>query len=71
MLPTENVLEPDEQYTMFHPSELELTQTTLKILGEVERIEPTRVVFVSLSELRPLAGKAPARDARLSATRRP
>ena len=56
MLPTENVLEPDEQYTMFHPSELELTQTTLKILEDVRRIQPTRVVFDSLSELRLLAG---------------
>lgn len=56
MLPSENLLAPDEQYTMFHPSELELTHTTLKILEEVERIKPKRVVFDSLSELRLLAG---------------
>ena len=58
MQPAEGALEPDEQYTMFHPSELELTQTTLKILAEVERLQPTRVVFDSLSELRLLAGNS-------------
>lgn len=56
MLPSEKLLEPDEQYTMFHPSELELTETTLKILTDVDAIKPTRVVFDSLSELRLLAG---------------
>ncbi|MBO9513510.1 MAG: AAA family ATPase [Variovorax sp.] len=56
MLPTEDALAPDDQYTMFHPSEVELTQTTLRILEEVDRIKPGRVVFDSLSELRLLAG---------------
>jgi circadian clock protein KaiC len=56
MLPTQGSLEPDEQYTIFHPSELELGETTLKILEDVERIKPMRVVFDSLSELRLLAG---------------
>ena len=56
MLPSDKLLEPDEQYTMFHPSELELTETTLKILSDVDTIKPTRVVFDSLSELRLLAG---------------
>jgi circadian clock protein KaiC len=58
MQPAEGALEPDEQYTMFHPSELELSQTTLKILDEVQRLQPTRVVFDSLSELRLLAGSS-------------
>jgi len=56
MLPSTDALEPDEQYTMFHPSEVELGETTLKILADVEQIKPTRVVFDSLSELRLLAG---------------
>jgi circadian clock protein KaiC len=51
-------LMPDDQYTMFHPSEVELAETTKAILAEVERIKPTRVVFDSLSELRLLAGNA-------------
>lgn len=50
-------LEAAEQYTVFHPSEVELTNTTKKILQDVERIKPTRIVFDSLSELRLLAGE--------------
>ena len=58
MLPSETELEPDEQSTMFHPSEMELGETTLKILSDVDRVKPTRVVFDSLSELRLLAGSS-------------
>ena len=56
LLPTQESLQPDEQYTMFHPSEVELSETTLRILADVETMRPTRVVFDSLSELRLLAG---------------
>jgi circadian clock protein KaiC len=58
MLPSETALAPDEQYTMFHPSEVELSETTLRILNDVDVIKPTRVVFDSLSELRLLAGNS-------------
>lgn len=58
MLPTQETLEPDEQYTMFHPSEVELSETTLKILADVDQLRPLRVVFDSLSELRLLAGNS-------------
>jgi circadian clock protein KaiC len=44
-----------EQYTMFHPSEVELTETAQKILADVEQLKPRRVVFDSMSELRLLA----------------
>ncbi|MEJ8826562.1 ATPase domain-containing protein [Variovorax humicola] len=56
MLPAADALEPDEQSTLFHPSEVELGETTLKILADVDLLKPTRVVFDSLSELRLLAG---------------
>ena len=56
--PPEDVLDGEEPYTMFHPSEVELTHTTRLILTEVERIKPSRVVFDSLSEVRMLAGSA-------------
>ncbi|MGE0314727.1 MAG: ATPase domain-containing protein [Lautropia sp.] len=49
-------LEPDGQYSVFHPSEVELGDTTRQILDDVERIGPRRLVFDSLSELRLLAG---------------
>src|SRR5688572_11822338 len=53
---SEDSLRPDEQYTMFHPSEVELSETTRAILSDVEKLQPTRVVFDSLSELRLMAG---------------
>jgi circadian clock protein KaiC len=56
LVPSEDSLRPDEQYTMFHPSEVELSETTKTILTDVEQIKPARVVFDSLSELRLLAG---------------
>ena len=56
LVPSEQSLTPDDQYTVFHPSEIELTETTKLILQDVERIKPSRVVFDSLSELRLLAG---------------
>ena len=56
LVPPEDSLQPAEQYTMFHPAEVELSETTRTILADVERLKPTRVVFDSLSELRLLAG---------------
>jgi circadian clock protein KaiC len=54
--PTAESLQADQEYTMFHPSEVELGETTKMILADVERTRPSRVVFDSLSELRLLAG---------------
>jgi circadian clock protein KaiC len=56
LVPSEESLRPDEQYTVFHPSEVELGETTKSILTEVEKLKPLRAVFDSLSELRLLAG---------------
>jgi circadian clock protein KaiC len=56
VVPSEASLHQDKQYTMFHPSEVELSETTKTILDEVDRLKPKRVVFDSLSELRLLAG---------------
>ncbi|HEX8342650.1 MAG TPA: ATPase domain-containing protein [Tepidisphaeraceae bacterium] len=55
MAPTGESLDAESQLTMFHPSELELTETTQAVLAEVERLKPQRVVFDSLSEMRLLA----------------
>jgi circadian clock protein KaiC len=55
LMPDEEALLPDAQYTVFHPSEVELTSTTQSIFEMVERVKPMRVVFDSLSELRLLA----------------
>jgi len=56
LIPSEESLRPDAQSTVFHPSEIELGQTTAEILAEAEAVRPTRVVLDSLSELRLLAG---------------
>lgn len=44
-----------EDNTLFEPSEVELQETTRLLLAHVERVQPARVVFDSLSELRLLA----------------
>lgn len=45
----------DSELTMYHPSEVELNDTTRRILDAVERYRPHRMVLDSLSELRLLA----------------
>src|SRR5687767_5129910 len=35
----------DSQYTLFHPSEVELGETTKAIFDKVEQVKPLRVVF--------------------------
>ena len=51
----EESLKADSQYTFFHPSEVELSETTRVVLETVEKVRPRRVVFDSLSEMRLLA----------------
>lgn len=47
--------EPEEPYTLFHPSEVELGETITTICRDVERLKPERVVIDSLAEMRLLA----------------
>jgi circadian clock protein KaiC len=58
MTPHEEDIHPDAQYTVFHPSEVELADTTSSVLKQVDEVQPLRVVFDSLSELRMLARDA-------------
>lgn len=51
----EQRLQAEQQYTVFHPSEIELGETTRLICEQVEKLQPARVVFDSLSEMRLLA----------------
>lgn len=57
MIPPQESLKPESQYTIFHPSEIELSETTNAVLEQVELTNPQRVVFDSLSEMRLLAGE--------------
>ncbi|CTP86865.1 ATPase domain-containing protein [Xanthomonas graminis] len=55
LVPPETALDPQRELTVFHPAEMELTETTKLIFDKVEQLNPTRVVLDSLSELRLLA----------------
>lgn len=44
-----------DQYTVFHPSEVELVDVMQNILSRVEKIKAERIVFDSMSEIRMLA----------------
>ena len=56
--PEEASLSPKEQYTVFHPSEVEFATTVEGLTKTIEDIKPVRVVIDSLSELRLLAADA-------------
>ena len=53
--PTEESLRAEDQYSAFHPSEIEFQDTTQTILKKVEEVQPKRIVLDSLSEIRLLA----------------
>src|SRR5581483_11849197 len=55
LLPMEESLRAEEQYTVLYPGEVELSATIKAILKRVEELQPKRLVFDSLSELRLLA----------------
>lgn len=55
VLPSESILDPNEQYSIFHPSDVEMGATTRDILTIVEELKPSRIVLDSLSELQLLA----------------
>lgn len=51
----ESDLQPENQYTMYQPSEVELSETTKAIIEEIERLKPSRCVIDSLAEVKLLA----------------
>ena len=55
LVPPEASHGPDHEVTLFHPSEMELGETTKLIFEQVRQNQPVRVVFDSLSEMRLLA----------------
>jgi circadian clock protein KaiC len=52
--PAEN-LRPEEQYTLFHPSEIELGDLVRNVFDAVETFKPARAVLDSVSDMRLLA----------------
>lgn len=55
LIPPELSLDPQNQQTLIHASELELGETVRMVMAEAERVKPSRVVFDSLSEIRLLS----------------
>jgi circadian clock protein KaiC len=51
----ETELLKEAQNTLFHPSEVELNRTTKRLIEEVDRVKPVRMVVDSLSEMQLLA----------------
>ncbi len=58
LIAEERELDPEAQYTMFQPSEVELNQTTRRIIDEIGRVKPARLIIDSLSEIKLLAQNA-------------
>jgi circadian clock protein KaiC len=54
-VPDEIALSPETQYTVFHPSEVELAGTIQRLIQHIDKHQPDRLVIDSLSELRLLA----------------
>jgi circadian clock protein KaiC len=54
----EQLLRPEAQTTVFHPSEVELNKVSKLVIDEASKTRPARVVFDSLSEFRLMAEKA-------------
>ena len=55
MQPGDQALAGDQEYTTFHPSEIELSETVQTLIRELEKAAPRRVAIDSLSEMRLLA----------------
>lgn len=55
LVPPEASLDPSRELTVFHPAEMELGETTQLVFDRVGELNPSRIVFDSLSEMRLLA----------------
>ncbi len=55
LVPPESLLDEAQQQSLLYSSDLELGETTRRVFDMVEKIQPTRIVLDSLSEIRLLA----------------
>jgi circadian clock protein KaiC len=58
VIPSEAALKQDARYTIYHPSEVELSATIGRVLEHAQRLSPSRLIIDSLAELRLLAEDA-------------
>jgi circadian clock protein KaiC len=55
LIPPENLLDENQQQSLLYSSDLELGETTKRIIEVFEKVRPERIVLDSLSEIRLLA----------------
>lgn len=55
LVPPESLLDEDQQQSLLYSSDLELGETTKRIIEAFEQVQPSRIVLDSLSEIRLLA----------------
>ena len=55
LVPPESLLDDDQQQSLLYSSDLELGESTKRIFEAIERVNPSRIVLDSLSEIRLLA----------------
>ena len=55
LIPPESLLDEEQQQSLLYSSDLELGETTKRIIEVVDRLQPDRIVLDSLSEIRLLA----------------
>ena len=58
VIPPESLLDESQQQSLLYSSDLELVETTRQIFTAIDRVNPSRVVFDSMSEIRLLAGSS-------------
>lgn len=58
VIPPESLLDENQQQSLLYSSDLELGETTRQVSNAINRIDPSRVVLDSLSEIRLLAGSS-------------
>lgn len=56
--PPDLATSPEQQYTVFHPGEVELADVVQSILKQIEKLGPARVIIDSMSEIRMMAREA-------------
>lgn len=55
LIANEADLGSDHKYTMFHPAEVELDETTKSVIAHIEKLNPSRVVIDSMAEIKLLS----------------
>ncbi len=58
LIPSESLLDDNQEQSLLYSSDLELGETTRQMLATIDHVKPSRIVIDSVSEIRLLAGSA-------------